>query len=167
MYETEDDTAWQQALPDRTLARANPHLSSIVSPERRLTAPGCAVLARTKHVAFATANELASQPRVTPLDGRVHPRSLHRLTGGRGARRRHLRSNAAYGATLDGDVVGITAHGNATIFEHDDAGVDEIEPVWRRLYGSSPFAWGDGVVLMRIEPTSMWAYAFRPELVPE
>jgi len=38
--------------------------------------------------------------------------------------------------------------------------------VWREIYGSSPFEWGDGVVFMRIEPTSMWAYAFHPENFP-
>ena len=68
---------------------------------------------------------------------------------------------------MDGDFVGITVHGRATILEQGDAGIDEIEPVWREIYGSSPFEWGDGVVLMCIEPTSMWAYAFHPELFPE
>ena len=48
----------------------------------------------------------------------------------------------------------------------DDASLDEIEPNWREIYSSSPFEWGEGVV-MRIEPTSMWAYAFHPELFPE
>jgi len=64
---------------------------------------------------------------------------------------------------MDGDVVGITVHGNATILAPGDPGVDEIEPVWREIYGSSTFEWGDGVVFMHIEPTSMWAYAFHPE----
>ncbi len=49
----------------------------------------------------------------------------------------------------------------------DDDGVEEIEPVWRDIYGSSPFEWGEGVVFMRIEPSSMWAYAFHPENFPE
>jgi hypothetical protein len=47
------------------------------------------------------------------------------------------------------------------------AGVEEIEPIWREIYGSSPFEWGEGVVFMRIEPSSMWAYAFHPENFPE
>jgi len=68
---------------------------------------------------------------------------------------------------MDGDIVGITVHGRATILERGDAGIDEIEPVWREIYGSSPFEWGDGVVFIRIEPTSMWAYAFHPERFSE
>jgi hypothetical protein len=38
MYETEREVRRLQELLDRTLARANPHLASIVPPERRLTA---------------------------------------------------------------------------------------------------------------------------------
>lgn len=68
---------------------------------------------------------------------------------------------------MDGDAVGIVAHGRAALIGRDDEGVEEIEPVWRDIYGSSPFEWGDGVTFMRIEPTSMWAYAFHPETFPE
>jgi hypothetical protein len=38
MFESEADVRELQALIDRTMARANPHLSEIVKPERRLTA---------------------------------------------------------------------------------------------------------------------------------
>jgi hypothetical protein len=42
-----------------------------------------------------------------------------------------------------------------------------VERLWREIYDSSPFEWGDGVVFMRIEPPSIWAYAFHPDLFPE
>ena len=75
--------------------------------------------------------------------------------------------NPARGAVdLDDVVVGITVHGRATIIGANDSSVGEIEPVWREIYGSSPFEWGEGVVFMRIEPTSMWAYAFHPDRFP-
>lgn len=167
MHEREGDVAWLQELLDRTLARANPHLRSIVTPERRLTARQVVrYLQGTKHVAFATVN-LHGEPRVSPLDG-VFIRSRFTVsTGGRAARLRHLRANPACSAVhMDGDVVAITVHGRATILEAGAAGVDEVEPVWREIYGSSPFEWGEGVVFMRIEPTSMWAYAFHPESFP-
>ena len=35
-----------------------------------------------------------------------------------------------------------------------------------RIYGWSPFEWGEGVVFMRIEPTSMWTYASTPRTFP-
>jgi len=167
VLETEDDIRALQALLDRTLARANPHLLAIVKPERRLDAQQVVrYLQGTKHVSFATVNE-KGEPRVAPLDGVFIRGRFTVSTGGRAARLRHLRANPACSAAhVDGDTVGIVAHGHATILGQGDAGVDEIEPVWRELYGSSPFEWGEGVVFMRIEPTSMWAYAFHPERFP-
>lgn len=167
MYETEQDLAELQELLERTLARANPHLTSIVSPERRLTARQVArYLQGTKHVAFATVNE-RGEPRVAPLDGVFIQGRFTVSTGHRAARLRHLRANPACSAVhMDGDVVGITVHGRATIIGADDAGVVEIEPVWREIYGSSPVDWGEGIVFMRIEPISMWACAFHPDRFP-
>jgi uncharacterized pyridoxamine 5'-phosphate oxidase family protein len=168
MFESENEIRELQALMDRTIARANPHLLGIVKPERQLNARQVTrYLQGTKHVAFATVNERA-EPRVAPLDGVfVHGRFTV-STGGRAARLRHLRANPACSAThMDGDTIGIVVHGHATIIGQGDEGVDELEPVWRDIYGSSPFEWGEGVVFMRIEPTSMWAYAFHPENFPE
>jgi uncharacterized pyridoxamine 5'-phosphate oxidase family protein len=168
VFETDDEVRELQALIDRTIARANPHLVSIVKPERRLTARQVVrYLQGTKHVAFATVNA-KGQPRVAPLDGVFIHGRFTVSTGGRAARLEHLRANNACSAAhVDGDTVGIVVHGNAEIIRRDDAGVEEIEPVWRDIYGSSPFEWGEGVTFMRIQPTSMWAYAFHPENFPE
>ena len=168
MFESDDDLGELQALIDRTFARANPHLASIVNPGRRLSARQVVrYLQGTKHVAFATVNE-RGEPRVAPLDGVFVRGRFTVSTGGHAARLRHLRANTACSAAhVDGDTVGIVVHGHATIIGRDDAGADELEPVWHDIYGSSPFEWGEGVVFMRIEPTSMWAYAFHPEQFPE
>ena len=168
MYESEDDIRALQALLDRTFARANPHLAGIVNPERRLYARQVVrYLQGTKHVAFATVNA-KGEPRVAPLDGVFIRGRFTVSTGAQAARLEHLRANPACSAAhMDGDVVGIVVHGRATIIGRDDEGVDEIEPVWRDIYGSSPFEWGEGVVFMRIEPSSMWSYAFHPEDFPE
>ena len=105
---------------------------------------------------------------MAPLDGVFIHGRFTVSTGGRAARLEHLRANPACSAAhMDGDVVGIVVHGSAEIIGRGDAGVEEIEPVWRDIYGSSPFEWGEGVVFMRIRPTSMWAYAFHPENFPE
>ena len=164
MFEYEADVRELQALIDRTMARANPHLSEIVKPERRLTARQVVrYLQGTKHVAFATVNE-RGEPRVAPLDGVFIRGRFTVSTDGRAARLQHLRANPACSAAhMDGDTIGIVVHGHATIIGREDDGVEELEPVWRDIYGSSPFEWGEGVVFMRIEPTSMWAYAFHPE----
>ncbi|MGH3109912.1 MAG: pyridoxamine 5'-phosphate oxidase family protein [Gaiellaceae bacterium] len=167
MYETDDELRRLQQLLDRTLERANPHLTSIVTPERRLTAEQVvAYLQGTKHVAFATVNE-QGEPRVAPLDG-VFVRGRFTVgTGARAARLRHLRANPACSAVhMDGDVVGIAAHGRAAILEQGDEGVEELDRIWTGIYGSSPFSWGEGVVFMVVEPSSMWAYASHPENFP-
>jgi len=168
MYESEEDVRRLQEMLDRTFARANPHLASIVSPERRLSARQVVTyLQGTKHVAFATVNE-RGQPRVAPLDGVFIRGHFTVSTGAEAARLRHLRANPACSAVhMDGDRVGITAHGHARILEQGDPGVDELDRVWTEIYGSSPFSWGDGVAFVVVEPTSMWAYAFHPEAFPE
>jgi uncharacterized pyridoxamine 5'-phosphate oxidase family protein len=168
MFESDADVRELQALIDRTIARANPHLSAIVKPERRLTARQVVrYLQGTKHVAFATVNE-RGEPRVAPLDGVFIRGRFTVSTGGRAARLQHLRANPACSAAhMDGDTIGIVVHGHATIIGREDDGVEELEPVWRDIYGSSPFEWGEGVVFMPIEPTSMWAYAFHPERFSE
>jgi hypothetical protein len=105
---------------------------------------------------------------VAPLDGVFIHGRFTVSTGGRAARLEHLRANPACSAAhMDGDTVGIVVHGSAEIIGRGDAGVEEIEPVWRDIYASSPFEWGEGVVFMRIRPTSMWAYAFHPRNFPE
>ena len=168
MLESEHEIRELQALLDRTFAHANPHLANIVKPERRLNArQTLSYLQGTKHVSFATVNE-RGEPRVAPLDGVFIHGRFTVSTGGRAARLRHLRANPACSAAhVDGDTIGIVVHGHATILGPGDDGVDEIEPVWSDIYGWSPFEWGEGVVFMRIEPSSMWTYASRPESFPE
>jgi uncharacterized pyridoxamine 5'-phosphate oxidase family protein len=168
MFETEDEVRELQDLMDRTLGRANPHLVNIVKPERRLSARQVVTyLQGTRHVAFGTVNE-RGEPRVAPLDGVFIHGRFTLSTGGAAARLRHLRANSACSAAhMDGDVVGIVVNGHATLIGQGDDGVEEIEPVWSEIYGWSPFEWGEGVTFMRVEPTSMWAYAMHPENFPE
>ena len=168
MFESEEEIRELQELIDRTFDHANPHLAAIVKPERRLNARQVVrYLQGTKHVAFATVNP-KGEPRVAPLDGVFVRGRFTVSTGGRAARLEHLRANPACSAAhVDGDTVGIVVHGHATIIGRDDEDAAELEPIWRDIYGSSPFEWGEGVVFMRIEPSSMWAYAFHPENFPE
>jgi uncharacterized pyridoxamine 5'-phosphate oxidase family protein len=168
MYESENDIEALQTLIDRTFSHAKPHLAGIVKPERRLSARQIVrYLQGTKHVAFATVNE-RGEPRVAPLDGVFIRGQLTVSTGGQAARLKHLRANPACSAAhFDGDTIGIVIHGHATIIGRDDEGVEAIEPIWREIYGSSPFEWGDGVAFMRVEASSMWGYASEPGSFPE
>jgi len=166
MFETEAEIAELQRLFDSTLARANPHMADIVTPERRLTARQVvAYLVGTKHVAFATVNG-RGQPRVSPLDAFfIHGRFV--MSTGAGANRvANLRANPACSAVhLDGDRVAVTVNGTVEWMGRDHPDHDQLVEIWRSTYGSDPYDLGD-VVFFRIEPTSMWAFASEPGAFP-
>lgn len=157
-----------QAMFDAHLAAANPHMTAIVKPERRLTARQVAAyLTGVKHVAFATVTA-SGAPRVSPLDTLfVHGR-FTLSTGAESTRARHLRRNPACSAVyLEGDRIAVVANGTVEWITPDHSEHDEIHRTWVGAYESDPYSWGNGVVLFRIQPSSMWAYAFHPEEFPE
>lgn len=168
MHETQADIEALQGLLDRTASRMNPHMTGIVKPERRLTARQIvAYLQGIKHVAFATVNA-KGEPRVAPLDGIFIRGCFHVGTGGEAARLRDLRRSPRCSLThFVGDEVAVTVNGTAVIMDRNHPEIPAIEPVYIELYESSPFSWGEGVVLIRVEPTSMWTYSFHPEQFPE
>ena len=167
MFETEAELQRLQELFDAHLAGANRHMTSIVTPERRLTAKQVATyLQGTKHVAFATVTS-KGEPRVSPLDALfIHGRFT--LSTGTGATKiAHLRRNPACSAVhVDGDRVAVVVNGTVEWLERGHPDHDEIHAAWTANYGSDPYTWGE-VVFFRIEPASMWAYAFHPEEFPE
>jgi hypothetical protein len=44
----------------------------------------------------------------------------------------------------------------AVVMDRDHLDIPAIEPVYLELYESSPFSWGEGDVIIRVEPSSMW-----------
>ena len=168
MYETEDELAQMQAMFDAHLARANPHMTHIVTPERRVTARQVATyLQGTKHVAFATVTS-RGEPRVSPLDMLfIHGRMTVSTADG-ATKIKHLRANPACSAVhVDGDRIAVVANGTVEWIPREHPDHDEIHRVWSETYESDPYSWGEGVLFFRIKPSSMWAYAFHPEEFPE
>ena len=89
-------------------------------------------------------------------------------TGGAATRVRHLRANPACSAVhMVGDSLAVTVNGTAELIGRDHPDHDEIHEVWSAAYDSDPYSWGDEIVFYRVEPRSMWAYAFRPGDFPE
>src|SRR5262245_55758441 len=112
MFETDAELEALQAMLDAHLPRANPHMTAIGTPDRRLTARQVVTyLQGTKHVAFATVTS-AGEPRVSPLDGLfIHGRFT--LSTARGATKiAHLQRNPACSAVhVDGDRIAVAVHG--------------------------------------------------------
>lgn len=168
MFETEAELAELQAMFDAHLARANQHMRNIVTPERRVTARQVATyLQGTKHVAFATVTS-KGEPRVSPLDMLFIHGRFTLSTSGTATKIKHLRANPACSAVhVDGDRIAVVANGTVEWVPREHPDHDEIHRVWSETYESDPYSWGDGVLFFRIQPSSMWAYAFHPEEFPE
>jgi uncharacterized pyridoxamine 5'-phosphate oxidase family protein len=167
VHETAEEIARLQELMDATVARQNQHFANIVKPERRLDARQVVTyLHGLRHVAFATVNE-RGEPRVAPLDAHfVHGR-FTLGTGRRSARWRNLERNSTCGAAhYVGDDVAVVVHGRAEELTREHPDHREVHAVWTAFYESDPYSWGDDVVLFRIEPTAMWAYAQVPASFP-
>src|ERR687891_6768 len=104
MFETDDELAELDALFESHLARANPHMLAIVTPERRLNARQVTrYLTGTKHVAFATVTS-KGEPRVSPLDSLFIHGRFTLSTGSVATKISHLQRNPACSAVhMDGD----------------------------------------------------------------
>ena len=164
MFESEAEIAEMQRLFDDTLRRANPHMLSIVTPERRLSARQVAAfLQGTRHVALATVTA-KGEPRVSPIDCLFIHGRFTMGTGGEAARLRHLRANPACSATyVEGDRVAVVVNGTVEWIGREHPDHCEIHGTWQATYGMDPYDLGPGVTLFRIAPASMWAFASQPE----
>lgn len=168
MLETDAEIAELQAMFDAHLAHANRHMTGIVTPDRRPTARQVSrYLQGTKHVAFATVTS-KGEPRVSPLDMLFIHGRFTLSTSGEATKIRHLRANPACSAVhVDGDRIAVAVNGTVEWIPREHPDHDEIHRVWSETYESDPYSWGEGVVFFRIAPSSMWAYAFHPEELPE
>ncbi len=167
MRETDADIAQLQQLMDATVADVNPHMAAIVTPERRLSARQVVRhLQGIRHVALATVNA-RGEPRVSPLDTLFIHGRFTLSTGGGAARLRHLRRNPACSAVhMEADRIAIVVNGTVEWLPRDHPDHDLVHGTWTETYGSDPYTWGDQIVFFRIQPGSMWGYAFHPEEFP-
>lgn len=167
MRETDADIAQLQQLMDATLADVNPHMGAIVTPERRLSARQVVRhLQGIRHVALATVNA-RGEPRVSPLDTLFINGRFTLSTGGGAARLRHLGRNPACSAVhMEADRIAIVVNGAVEWLPRDHPEHDVIHGMWSETYGSDPYTWGDEIAFFRVQPASMWAYAFHPEEFP-
>lgn len=163
MLETPEELRSLQVLLDRSHGCGGPHLGSIVTNERRLTAVQVAnYLQGVKHVAFATVDS-RGEPMVSGLDGWFVHEQFIASTAGDALRVRHVRHNPAVSLIhMVGDEVGIWVHGTTRLARRDESLVQEYDRLATAAYGSSPYTFGDNIAVMPVEARVMFAYAPDP-----
>ncbi len=166
MRETPEEVEELQRLIDKTMAKINPHFAAIVTPKRRLTAQQVVThLEGTRIVAFATVSAKGEPGSHHWIRLFIHGR-FTLSTDVTATRIGHLRANpACSGVYMETDKFAVVANGTVEWIERDHPDHDEIHGAWTAQYGSDPYTWGN-VVFFRIQPTSMWAYAFKPRNFP-
>ncbi len=164
MQETPDDLIVLQALLDRSADAGGPHLRSIITPERRLTAPEvCTRLTGMSLLALATVTA-DGRPLVGPVDGVFYRGCFYFGSSPDSVRFRHLRHRPQVSAThLPGEELAVTVHGRATPVDIRAAGqagfrrallevyVPRYGPEWEAFLDSGP-------VYARIDAARMFTF---------
>ncbi|HUR14360.1 MAG TPA: pyridoxamine 5'-phosphate oxidase family protein [Mycobacteriales bacterium] len=163
MHETGSDLEHLQSLLDASVGRASEHLTSIVTPDHRLTASElCSVLTGMCTLALSTVTA-AGEPRVSGVDGHFLRGRWLFTTSGTAVKVRHLRARPACSvAHLRGDDLGVFVHGQASLMAPVEV-PGWVEEHLVAHYGSSPTTWGPDIVYAWVDPAWVVAYAFQKE----
>jgi hypothetical protein len=165
MLETPKELDDLQTLLDASMAGAGPHLSSIITGERRLNARqlterlhGMCLLV----LATATAD---GRPLAGPVDGYFLHGTFWFSSGTDSVRLRHLAARPAVSAThLPGEALAVTVHGRADCYPMDDPASAELRQAMLDEYlpkqGPSFEEWLDNADAMaaRIEPEKLFTF---------
>ena len=162
MRETQADLSRLQRVLDVSHERAGPHLRSVITPERRLTAADLAArLTGMKLLALATVNSRCV-PIVGPVDGIFYRGEFWFGTSPSALRIRHIRhirQNTAVSAThVPGEELAVTVHGKAHIEGTPADLPDGFGEVCREIYGDGWLEWGKDALYCRIEPRRMFTF---------
>jgi hypothetical protein len=162
MLETSGELDELDALLTMSMRAATEHLRNIMDqPTRSLTGREVAkLLTGMKTLALATVSR-SGEPRISGVDGHfLHGRWVF-TTSGRAAKARQLRQRpAASAAHIDGDDLGVYAHGRVEFLDRANPDFAGIEEHLTAHYGSSPSSWGDDIAYLRLQPHWMVGYAF-------
>jgi hypothetical protein len=163
MRETPEELAALQNLLDLSFGQASEHLTSIMAPQRRLSAqrivddlPSPAVL----NIASVTAR---GEPRISAVDGHFLHGHWYFTTDGSSPKARQLGARPAISASYTPrDGYGVFCHGRIARLE---PGPEQqmVSDHFVETYGQSPEDWGVGILYARIDPVWMVGFAMTPE----
>jgi general stress protein 26 len=165
MLETPEEFVRLQALLDESLAAAGPHLRSIITDERRLTATELAArLSGMRLLVLATATA-DGRPVAGPVDGYFLHGTFWFSSGTESVRMRHLATRPAVSAThLPGEDLAVTVHGRAELYAMDDPAAAEFRQAMLDEYvpkqGPAFEDWlhNAEALAARIEPAKMFTF---------
>lgn len=165
MHETDADLVALQGLLDRSYAQAGPHLRSITTPGRRITAVALArELSGMVLLTLATVTA-DGRPLAAAVDGVFYRGAFHFGTSPDAVRLRHIRQRPGVSAThLPGEHFAVSVHGNAVELDlgtPDQAGLrSALLEVYLPRYGA---AWehflDSGPVYARIDAKKLFAFS--------
>lgn len=135
MHETDAELARLQELLDTSAQGAGPHLSGIISPDRRLTAESlCQRLQGMCLLVVATVSA-DGRPLVGPVDGYLLHGSFWFSSGRDSVRMRHLAARPAVSAThVPSEELAVTVHGRAELFDVNDPAHPELRQAMLDYY---------------------------------
>jgi hypothetical protein len=121
MHETPDEMERLQHLLDESAAGGGPHLRSIITEDRRLSAEQLCLRLQGMCLLVVATVTADGRPLAGPVDGYLLHGSLHFSSGRDSVRMRHLAARPAVTATyLPGEELAVTVHGRAELFEVSD-----------------------------------------------
>ena len=154
-----------QEVLDSSYADAGPHLLSIHTPERRLSAEQLADRLTGMCLLVLATVTADGRPICGPFDGVFYRGSFHFGSSSDSVRFRHIRARPQVSAThLPGEEFAVTVHGRAVPIDlrrEEDAGFRQtLLDVYVPRYGSDWEAFLDsGPVYARIDAARMFAIA--------
>lgn len=164
MYETAEDIAALQTLIDMSYAQAGPHLLSIHTPERRLTATQ--LVERLQGMCLLSLATVTAdcRPIAGPVDGIFYRGAFHFSSSSDSVRFGHIRRRPQVSAThVPSEEFAVTVHGRAVPVQATgglrrmllEVYVPRYGPEWEQFLDSGP-------IYARIDADHMFTFAMRP-----
>ena len=160
MQETPDDLRALQELLDRSYDAAGPHLRSITSPERRVSAEDLAERLTGMCLLVVATVTRDCRPIAGPLDGIFYRGAFHFGTAPNSVRYRHLLARPQVSAThLPREEFAVNVHGRAVPVEIAGGFRETLLEVYVPRYGADWEQFLDsGPVYMRIDADRMFTF---------
>lgn len=164
MHENASDLADLQALLDRSIAAAGPHLTGIFTKERRLTAAQLAErLTGMRLLTLATVTA-AGEPRTAPVDGLFYRGQFWFGSSNDSARFRHIRRRPAVSAThLPGESLAVIVHGRCQLIDVNADDRVGFRDFCLQVYGRGWLDWGATGQYARIIAERMFTFSMPQE----